>query len=166
VTAAVIRPTFARTRGTVGRIGCMSPVSAYYDSPPPAGREAIFAAGSAVDGLPLSTTQELRAAIPIARTAADTVTRVSRSQRWDMGRLTGMRIAKFQNWLYEQNREWHFRDETLCVLWCLEFPDAKSDYCEHLHYIDSTRRDYNAGKHQARAPNRPCVAYDRRVRTV
>ena len=79
-----------------------------------------------------------------------------------MGRYTGMRIAKFQNWLYEQNRGWHFRDETLCVLWCVEFPDAKSDYPAHLDYIDSTRRDYNAGKHQAPPPRVPCVSYDRR----
>jgi len=102
----------------------------------------------------------------MARAAADEVSTVSHSLRWDMGRFTGMRIAKFQNWLYEQNREWHFRDETLCVLWCVEFPDAKSDYPAHLDYIDSTRRDYNAGKHQAPAPTVSCVAYDRRGHTA
>ena len=82
--------------------------------------------------------------------------------RWDMGGYTGMRIAKFQNWLYEQNREWHFRDKTPCVLWCVECPYAKSDYPAHSNYIASTRHDYNAGRHQAPAPATPCVAYDRR----
>jgi hypothetical protein len=90
------------------------------------------------------------------------VKKTSESMRWDTGRYTGMRIAKYQNWLYEQNRTWHFRDETLCVLWTVEFPNAKSDYPAHLDYMESTRRDYNAGRHQAAAPEIACVAYDRR----
>jgi hypothetical protein len=135
----------------------------YRNTPAALGTEAIYAAGDAVDGLPMTTTDKIWAAVPAARLAADGVTTVSQSIRRDMGRYTGMRIAKFQNWLYEMNRQWHFRDETLCVLWCVEFPDAKCDYPSHSDYIASTRRDYNAGKHQAPAPATPCVAYDRRA---
>jgi hypothetical protein len=138
----------------------------YFDNPTPLGGEAIHAAGMAVDAVPMNTSEAIRAAVSIARTAGNGVTTVSQSLRWDMGRFTGMRIAKFQNWLYEQNRRWHFRDETICVLWCVEFPDAKSDYPAHLDYIDSTRRDYNAGNHQAPAPRVPCVAYDRPARST
>ena len=39
-----------------------------------------------------------------------------------------MRIAKFQNWLYEQNRHWRYTDGTLCALWTVEFPEAHADY--------------------------------------
>jgi hypothetical protein len=78
-----------------------------------------------------------------------------------VGEFTGLKIALYQNWLYEKNREWHFTDGTLCVLWCVEFPHANSDYAKNHKYIASTRRDYNNGKHQALAPSEPCVGYDR-----
>jgi hypothetical protein len=114
--------------------------------------------------LPMNTTSPVKAAVSVAASAAAIMTTVSHSRRWDMGRYTGMRIAKFQNWLYEQNREWHFRDETLCVFWCVELPDAKSDYAVHLEYIDGTRRLYNAGRHQPPAPRTPSVAYYKQAR--
>jgi hypothetical protein len=149
-----------------GELNKMHPMTSspppYLNTPAGGGREAIHAAGEAVDGLLLDVTPEIRAAIPIARAAADAVKTQSESLRRDMGRYTGMRTAKFQNWLYEQNREWQFRDETLCVLWCVEFPDSKSDYPLHLDYVASTREDYNAGRHQNDRPAEPCVAYDRR----
>jgi hypothetical protein len=105
-------------------------------------------------------TDAIRAAVPIARKAADAVKRGSESLRWDMGRYTGMRVAKYQNWLYEQNRDWHFRDETLCVLWCVEFPEAKCDYPAHFDYINLVRREYNRSGHKVDEPPRvPCVRY-------
>jgi hypothetical protein len=135
----------------------------YLNEPARNGREAIHAAGEAVDRLPMGNTDALRAAVPIARKAADEVKRASESLRWDMGRYTGMRVARYQNWLYEQNRDWHFRDETLCVLWSVEFPEAKCDYAMHLEYIDSVRRGYNRSGHKVdAAPRTPCVRYDRR----
>ena len=70
------------------------------------------------------------------------VAEVSEGQRSRARRLA---IAIYQNWLYEMNREWRFTDGTLCVLWCVEFPDANSDYPEKRHYIASTRNDYNKG---------------------
>lgn len=144
----------------------MSTPVPYLAAPAPNGKEAIHAAGEAVDHLTLDTSTALREAVRVARHAADGVKRSSESIRWDMWRYTGMRIAKYQNWLYEQNRAWHFRDETLCVLWSVEFPDAKCDYATHLEYIASTRRDYNAGRHQADAPLVPCISYDRRRKTT
>ena len=134
----------------------------YLNEPAAKGREAIHAAGEAVDATPLDTTQAIRAAIPIARAAADAIKTRSESLRWDMGRYTGMRTAKFQNWLYEQNREWHFRDETLAVLWSVEYPEAKADYAERVDYVRTTRHDYNNGQHQNDRPAEPSVAYDRR----
>ena len=126
----------------------------------PQGTEAIHAAGTAVNGLTLTNAQEIRAAIPIARAAALAVKSRSESTNWQIGDFTGLRVAIFQNWLYEQNREWHFTDGTLAVLWCVELPHARSDYAEHHHYIASTRTEYNAGRHQAPAPKTPSVAYD------
>lgn len=135
----------------------------YFNEPARSGRDAIRAAGEAVDGLPMGTTDAIRAAVPAAVEAGDGVKRGSEAQRWDMGRYTGMRVAKFQNWLYEQNREWHFRDETLCVLWCLEFPEAKCDYPAHFEYIDGVRREYNVSGHKVDDPPKlPVPRYDRR----
>lgn len=136
----------------------------YLNTPARGGREAIHAAAEAVDALALDTTPEIRAAIPIARAAADTVTSKSESLRCDMGRYSGMRTAKFQNWLYEQNRDWHFRDETVAVLWAVEFPDAKSDYAEHSDYVASTRTKYNPGEHQNERPTEPSVSMSAVVR--
>ena len=120
--------------------------------------EALRAAGAAVNHLVLANESAIRRAIPVAAAAACKVKgRIEGVGQF--GRYTGLRIAKAQNWLYEQNREWHFTDGTLCVLWCVEFPDAKSDYAARSHYIASTRREYNAGRHQAPAPKVPCVEY-------
>ena len=132
-------------------------------TPADGGSEAIHAAGLAVDHLDLETTERIRRAIPQARQAALAVKSRSESTDWKTGRFTGLPIAIYQNWLYEANREWRFTDGTLCVLWCVEFPDARSDYAEKHHYIASTRREYNAGRHQADAPIEPSVAYQRRT---
>lgn len=129
--------------------------------PASGGREAIQAAGQAVNHLDLSSTDQIRKAIPLARRAARAQKSWSESRDHNSGDLTGLPTAIYQNWLYEQNREWHFTDGTLCVLWCVEFPNATSDYPEKHDYIASTRRDYNAGRHQADAPSIPCVGYDR-----
>jgi hypothetical protein len=122
---------------------------------------AIAAAGRAVNGRDLTTTVQIRRVIPEADHEASTLKRRSESTNWRTGRFTGLPIAIFQNWLYEQNREWRFTDGTLCVLWCVEFPDARSDYAERWHYVASTRTEYNAGRHQANAPEHPCLGYDR-----
>jgi hypothetical protein len=111
---------------------------------PPMRREAIREAGCAVDMVPMSTTGAIRAAVPVAAAAAGAVTIVSQSLHWDIARYTRMPITKFQKWLYEQNPKWHFCDETICVLWCVEFPDAKSGYPANLHYIDRTLRERHA----------------------
>jgi hypothetical protein len=135
----------------------------YLNEPAKNGREAIRAAGESVDALPMNTADAIRAAVPVARTAGANVKTASEAQRWDMGRYTGMRIAKFQNWLYEQNREWHFRDETLSVLWCVEFPEARCDYPAHFDYIDRVRREYNRDGHKVDdPPQAPVLKYDRR----
>ncbi len=125
------------------------------------GLEAIRAAGLAVNHLDLSSPQQIRRAIPIARTAALKVKSWLESTSWKFGDFTGLPIAIYQNWLYEQNRHWHFTDGTLCVLWTVEIPNSRSDYALHHDYIASTRRDYNAGRHQADAPAESCVGYDR-----
>lgn len=120
--------------------------------------EALYSAGTAINHLPLATEDAIRRAIPVAAAAAARVEgRVAGVGQF--GRFTGLRIAKAQNWIYEQNRKWQFSDGTLCVLWCVEFPDAKSDYPARSHYIASTRREYNAGRHQGPAPTVPCVQY-------
>ena len=124
------------------------------------GAEAIHAAGRAVNSQNLDSADDIRRAIPMARQAGVSIKSRSESTDWKTGRFTGLPIAIYQNWLYEMNREWRFTDGTLCVLWCVEFPDAKSDYPEKRHYIASTRNDYNKGTHQASAPNVPCIAYD------
>jgi hypothetical protein len=129
-------------------------------APASLGQKAVHAAGRAVNGRVLDSIDAVRAAIPIARQAAVGVKSRSESTGWQSGRFTGLPIAVFQNWLYEMNREWRFTDGCLCVLWCVEFPDARSDYPEKRHYIASTRRDYNNGRHQAPSPGEPCVAYD------
>lgn len=134
----------------------------YFNVPARGGREAIYAAGAAVNQLPLDSIQAIRSAVSVARTAADCIKLGSESQRWDMGRYTGMRVAKYQNWLYEQNREWHFTDETLCVLWCVEFPEARCDYPAHLDYIHAVRLEYNRSGHNVDSPpNVPCIGYGR-----
>jgi hypothetical protein len=125
------------------------------------GEAAIHAAGTAVNRRNPSTEDEIRAALSVARAAALVVKSRFESTDWQVGQFTGLNISPFQNWLYEKNRDWHFTDGTLCVLWCLEFPEAKSDYARHHKYIVSTRRDYNNGKHFADSPAIPSVAYDR-----
>lgn len=129
-------------------------------TPASQGTEAIHAAGVAVRAWTLDSTEAIRRAIPTARQAAVALKSRSESSTWQTGRFTGLPIAIYQNWLCEMNRAWRFTDGTLCVLWCVEFPDARSDYAEKRHYIASTRRDYNSGKHQAPAPAEPCVEYD------
>ncbi len=123
--------------------------------------KAIHAAGLAVNGLVLESTQDIRAGVAPARTTALAVKSESESTGWKTGELTGLPIAIFQNWLYEQNRDWHFTDGTLAVLWCVEFPNSRSDYAERHHYVASTRTEYNAGRHQSPAPNTPSVAYEK-----
>ena len=126
----------------------------------PLGREAIYAAGKAVNPRTPASTSQIRGAIPIARQAAMAIKNRSESTSWQIGDFTGLRIAIFQNWLYEQNRQWRFTDGTLAVLWSVEFPHARSDYAKHYDYIASTRTAYNSGRHQAPAPRTPSVAYD------
>lgn len=123
--------------------------------------EALEAAGRAVNHLTLESPAEIRRAVPKARQAAVSVKSRTESSDWRTGDFTGLPLAIFQNWLYEQNREWHFTDGTLAVLWCVELPHAQADYAEKHHYVASTRRDYNAGRHQAAAPPVPCVGFDR-----
>jgi hypothetical protein len=127
---------------------------------PSLGREAIRAAGLAVNALRLEAAPEIRAAVPLARNAALALKATSESTDWKIGDFTRLPIAIFQNWLYEQNREWHFTDGALAVLWCTEFPNSRSDYAERHRYIASTRTEYNAGRHQAPAPSTRSVAYD------
>lgn len=131
------------------------------NSPAPGGEAAIHAAGLAVNRSTPADEQSIREAVPLARQAALHVKPQSESTGWQVGEFTGLPIALYQNWLYEKNRNWHFTDGTLCVLWCIEFPHARSDYAKHHRYISSTRRDYNNGRHQASAPVEPCVGYDR-----
>src|SRR5687768_2601031 len=104
------------------------------------GAEAVHAAGAAVNDLELTSEPAIRTAVSTAGAAAAQV-KHRLEGAGQFGRYTGLRIAKYQNWLYEQNRQWHFTDGTLCVLWCVEFPNAKSDYPARSHYIASTRRD-------------------------
>lgn len=130
-------------------------------TPAPLGTEAIHAAGLAVNERNADSTEAVRQAVPRATEAASAIKSHSESTNWKTGRFTGLPIATFQNWLYEMNRQWKFTDGTLCVLWCVEFPDARSDYAEKLHYVASTRTEYNSGRHQAPAPAEPSVAFDR-----
>lgn len=130
-------------------------------TPAAGGEAAIHTAGVAVNGLNPTGEAEIRKAIPAARAAALAVKNRSESTTWQVGEFTGLPIALYQNWLYEKNRGWRFTDGTLCVLWCVEFPHARSDYAKNNAYIRSTRRDYNNGKHQAPAPAERCVGYDR-----
>jgi hypothetical protein len=111
--------------------------------------------------LALDTPDRIRRAVPLARQAAMAVKSGSESSSWKLGRFTGLPTAIYQNWLYERNRDWHFTDGALCVLWCVELPDARCDYADKHHYIASTRREYNAGRHQADAPSVPSIAYFR-----
>src|SRR4051812_24032146 len=120
-------------------------VSARLQASAAGGDAAIRAAGAAVNGRSLSTTEQIRTAVPVAHSAAVALKSRSESTGWQVGRFTGLGISPFQNWLYERNRDWHFTDGTLCVLWCVEFPDAKSDYAKNYRYVASTRRDYNRG---------------------
>lgn len=127
------------------------------------GREAIRAAGLAVNDRDLTSASEIREAVPKAQEAALSVKSGCESSSRRTGDFCGMSIARFQNWLYEQNREWCFTDGTLAVLWSVEFPNARCDYAARHHYVASTRTDYNAGRHPRGSlpPNVPSVAYDR-----
>ena len=100
----------------------------YKDAPTPAGAAAIEAAGNAINKRLLISPEAIRKAAKAAAQAARAFKPVSESNAWDQGRFTGMRIAKFQNWLYDQNQRWRFTDGTLCALWCAEYPEAKADY--------------------------------------
>lgn len=133
----------------------------HLSTPAADGEAAIRTAGAAVNHQNPSTEDEIHAALPLARAAALAVKSRSESTGPLVGQFTGLNISPFQNWLYERNREWRFTDGTLCVLWCLEFPEARSDYAKHHTYIHSTRRSYNAGRHYSTAPIVPSVAYDR-----
>lgn len=96
--ASVVRAATTRVSSQEQR-GMSSSPSPYFNEPARLGREAIRKAGEAVDGVPMSGPDAIRAAVPIARRAADSVKSASESSRWDMGRYTGMRVAKYQNWL-------------------------------------------------------------------
>ena len=131
------------------------------------GREAIHAGGLSVNSLNLTSPTEIREAVPVAREAALSVKSRSESTNWKTGEFTGLPTAIFQNWLYERNREWHFTDGTLAVLWCVELPNANSDYAEHHDYVASTRTAYNGDRHpKGTAPDVPCVAYDKQGKPV
>ena len=104
--------------------------------------------------------EAIRRAVPFAAKVAELVKASSESSTWQQGRYTGMRIAKFQNWLYEQNRIWRFTDGTLCALWVVELPEAHADYIGGWQgYLPDVRREYNQGRHQADAPENPSVPY-------
>ncbi len=124
-------------------------------------RNAIHAAGLAVNRFDLTSAAKIREAVALASDAAPAVKSRSEGTKGKTGDFTGMPIAIFQNWLYEQNREWRFTDGTLAVLWCLEFPNARCDYADRHRYVASTRTEYNAGRHQAPPPGNPSVAYSR-----
>ncbi len=126
-----------------------------------AGKHAIHAAGLAVNQFNLTSAANIRTAVRPAKQAALAVKASSESTNWRTGYFTGMPIAIFQNWLYEQNRDWVFAEKTIAVLWCLEFPDARCDYAERHHYVASARTEYNAGRHQSEPPAIPSIAYDR-----
>jgi len=133
----------------------------YREHPSAEGRAAIHAAGAAINWKALMTPETIRAAARLGASVAEIVKPASESEFWQQGHYTGMRIAKFQNWLYEQNRFWRFTDGTLCALWCIEYPDAHADYAERWDfYLPSVRAEYNEGRHQAQCPAVPCVAYD------
>ena len=106
------------------------------------------------------TPEAIKRAVPLAAQVAALVKSASESDNWQQGRYTGMRIAKFQNWLYEQNRLWRFTDGTLCVLWVVEFPAARAAYIAGWDdYLPKVRREYNAGRHQASVPAAPSVPF-------
>jgi hypothetical protein len=136
-------------------------MSADASIPASGGEAAIRAAGLSVNSLALESPSAIRSAVPTARSAALAVKPWSESPNARTGYFTGMPVVVFQNWLYERNRHWRLTDGALCVLWCLEFPDARCDYAERFHYVASTRREYNAGRHGAPAPSTPSVAYQR-----
>lgn len=106
-------------------------MSAHRYSPATGGEAAIHKAGLAVNQADPTGETEIRQAVPVARAAAVNVKRHSESTGWQVGEFTGLPIALYQNWLYEKNREWRFTDGTLCVLWCVEFPHARSDYAKN-----------------------------------
>jgi hypothetical protein len=81
-------------------------------SPAPQGEAAIHAGALAVNHLNPTGESEIRQAIPLARAAAFAVKSRSESSGWRVGEFTGLPIAIFQNWLYEQNRSWRFTDGT------------------------------------------------------
>ncbi len=91
------------------------------------GKAAIHSAGVAINWRRLDSPEAIRTAAALASQVAELVKAGSESQFWQQGRFTGMRIARFQNWLYEQNRRWRFTDGTLCALWCFEYPGADAD---------------------------------------
>ena len=117
------------------------------------GEQAVQAAGLAVNSRLLESEEAIRRAVPLARQAAVAVKTRSESTNWRTGRFTGLPIAIFQNWLYEMNREWHFTDGTLCVLWCLEFPDARCDYPKNVAI--SRRREGTTTEVDIRRQHRP-----------
>ena len=100
----------------------------YKDQPTSEGMAAIEAAGAAIKKMMLISPEAIRKAVKVAAQAARAFKPVSESNAWDQGRFTGMRIAKLQNWLYEQNERWRFTDGALCAPWCAEYPEAKADY--------------------------------------
>ena len=73
-----------------------------------AGKHAVHAAGLAVNQFALTSVADIRAAVRPAKQAALAVKATSESTNGRTGYFTGMPIAIFQNWLYEQNREWCF----------------------------------------------------------
>lgn len=76
----------------------------------------------------------------------------------NIGRTTGLSIAKFQNKTIEENRKRHLTDEQLVRLWKSEFPNAKSDYTTAI--VSGVRGLYNRGKHGNDAPKVPVPQYD------
>jgi hypothetical protein len=133
----------------------------YKDQPTSEGVAAIEAAGAAINRMLLISPEAITKAAKVAAQAARAIKPVSESNARDQGRFTGMRTAKFQNWLYDQNQRWRFTDGTLCGVWCAEFPESKADYAARWDfYLPSVRNEYNAGRHQAKAPNIRSTAFD------
>lgn len=76
----------------------------------------------------------------------------------NIGKTTGLSIAKFQNKTIEENRKKHLSDAQLVRLWKSEFPNAKSNYTESI--VAGVRSLYNRGKHGNDTPKVPVPQYD------
>lgn len=75
-----------------------------------------------------------------------------------IGKETGMRVAKYQNYSLEKNRKEKKTDEELAADWNAEFPNVRTGYTVEI--VRGVRGVYNKGKHGNEVPERPLVEYD------